>query len=223
MLTANRLLTVVGILGIGAGTGAAVGAVVDGEEGAIIGALVGAGGSALYTYLLAGGLMLTMDKLFFILTTLATLGCGLMAGFFFSFSALVMPSLARQPQAAGMAAMQTVNVVVFNPWFGVAFVGTPAACVLVMIYSLLRRRDAGAIYIIIGGALYLVGTLLVTVFFNVPRNEALAAVTTTDPGAAGLWAGYLTSWTAWNHVRTAAALAGAASLIIGIIYRAARR
>ncbi len=62
-----------------------------------------------------------------------------------------------------------------------------------------------------------------TVFFNVPRNEALAAVTTTDPGAAGLWAGYLTSWTAWNHVRTAAALAGAASLIIGIIYRAARR
>ncbi|HEX9273925.1 MAG TPA: hypothetical protein VGA01_17120, partial [Candidatus Binatia bacterium] len=129
MLTANRLLTVVGILGIGAGTGAAVGAVVDGEEGAIIGALVGAGGSALYTYLLAGGLMLTMDKLFFILTTLATLGCGLMAGFFFSFSALVMPSLARQPQAAGMAAMQTVNIVVFNPWFGVAFVGTPAACV----------------------------------------------------------------------------------------------
>jgi hypothetical protein len=53
MLTANRLLTVVGILGIGAGTGAAVGAVVDGEKGAIIGTLVGAGGSALYTYLCA--------------------------------------------------------------------------------------------------------------------------------------------------------------------------
>jgi uncharacterized membrane protein len=219
MLTAVRPLTVVKILGIGAGTGAAVGAVVNGEKGAIIGSLVGAGGSALYTYLLTGGLMLTMDKLFFILLTLATLGCGLMAGFFFSFSALVMPSLARQPQAAGMAAMQTINVVVFNPWFGAAFVGTPAACVLVMIYSLLRKRDAGAIYILIGGALYLVGTLLVTVFFNVPRNEALAAISTTDPGAAGLWASYLASWTAWNHVRTTAALAGAALLIMGIIYQ----
>jgi uncharacterized membrane protein len=223
MLTANRLLTVAGILGIGAGAGAAVGAVVDGEKGAIIGALVGTGGSALYAYLLVGGLMLTTDRLFFILTTLTALGCGLMGGLFFSFSALVMPSLARLPQVGGMAAMQTINDVVFNPWFGVAFVGTPAACVLVMIYSLLRRRDAGAIYIIIGGALYLVGALLVTVFFNVPRNEALVAVATTDPGAAGLWASYLTSWTAWNHVRAAAALAGAASLIVGLIYRAARR
>ena len=35
---------------IGAGAGAAVGAVVGGKKGAIIGAIVGGGGAALYTY-----------------------------------------------------------------------------------------------------------------------------------------------------------------------------
>jgi uncharacterized membrane protein len=55
-----------------------------------------------------------------------------------------------------------------------------------------------------------VGTFLVTVVFNVPRNDALAAV---DPGSddgASRWTAYLKAWTAWNHVRTAAALAAAA-------------
>jgi hypothetical protein len=36
--------------GIGAGAGAAVGAMVGGKKGAIIGALVGGGGAAIYTY-----------------------------------------------------------------------------------------------------------------------------------------------------------------------------
>jgi uncharacterized membrane protein len=154
---------------------------------------------------------------FLALTTLAALGCGLMAGFFFAFSAVVMKSLSQQSQAAGMAAMQTINVVVFNPWFGTAFFGTPVACVLVMIYSLPHWRDPGTIYSLIGGALYLIGTLLVTVLFNLPRNDALAAVAPSAPGASGLWSSYLTSWTAWNHVRTAAAFAAAVSLTIALM------
>lgn len=210
--------TLLGALCIGAGAGAAVGSVIGGRKGAIIGALVGSGGSALYTYLLAGGFLPASDKSFFVLTTLAALACGVMAGFFFGFSAVVMKSLAQQPQVAGMAAMQTINVVVFNPWFGTAFVGTPVACVLVIIFSLLHWHDPGTIYSLIGGTLYLMGTLLLTALFNVPKNDALAAVAPTAPGAAGLWSSYLTSWTAWNHVRTAASLAAAASLTIALCY-----
>jgi uncharacterized membrane protein len=63
---------------------------------------------------------------------------------------------------------------------------------------------------------YLVGTFLVTAVFNVPMNNALAAVVPSDPEGANLWANYLTSWTAWNHVRTAAALAAAALLILAL-------
>jgi len=50
--------------------------------------------------------------------------------------------------------------------------------------------------------------------FNVPLNNALAAVDPASADGARVWAGYFTRWTAWNHVRTVAALAAAASLTI---------
>lgn len=65
---------------------------------------------------------------------------------------------------------------------------------------------------------YLVGTLGVTIASNVSRNEALATVAPDDPDAAGLWAGYVASWTAWNHIRTGTALAAAASFSIALAY-----
>ena len=99
-----------------------------------------------------------------------------------------------------------------------AFLGTAAACVLALISSLLRWHKPGAVYLFAGGALYLVGSLLVTIEFNVPKNEALASVAPADPGSASLWAGYVASWAAWNHLRTAAALAAAASFSIALGY-----
>jgi len=160
----------------------------------------------------------TVDGLLFALTLLAALGCGLIAGVFFAFSAFVMKALARLPPAEGIAAMQSINVAVLNPLFMAAFLGTAVACVVVMISSVLRLRDAGAVYLLVGGTLYLVGSLLVTLVFNVPKNEALASVAPADPNGAGLWASYLANWTAWNHVRAAAALAAAASLTIALCY-----
>ncbi len=146
-----------------------------------------------------------IDDLIRVLTLVSALGCGLMAGFFFAFSACVMKALARLPASAGIAAMQSINVAVINPLFMIAFLGTAAACVTLGVSSLLMRHRPGAIYLLIGSLLYLVGTVLVTIVFNVPRNDALAAVEPANADAAALWGGYLTSWTAWNHVRTAAA------------------
>jgi uncharacterized membrane protein len=150
------------------------------------------------------------------LTLLAALGCGLLAGFFFAFSAVVMSALARLPPAQGIAAMQTINVVVINPWFGVAFFGTGALCVVLPVYALFWWQAPGAAYLLAGGLLYLVGTILVTILCNVPRNNALAAVDPASAEAASLWAGYVPSWTAWNHVRTVAPLAAAASLTLAL-------
>lgn len=162
--------------------------------------------------------MATVDKLLFALTLFAALGCGLIAGVFFAFSAFVMKALARLPPGEGIAAMQFINVVVLKSWFMGAFLGTAAVCVLALISSLLRWHEPGAVYLFVGGALYLVGSLLVTIVFNVPKNEALASVAPADPDGASLWAGYVASWTAWNHVRTAASLAAAASFSIALGY-----
>jgi uncharacterized membrane protein len=157
-----------------------------------------------------------IDELLFVLTLLSALGSGLMAGFFFAFSACVMKALARLPAAQGIAAMQTINVVVINPLFMTAFLGTATACVLLAVSSIWMWQKPGAVYLLIGGLLYLFGTLLVTIVFNVPRNEALAAVEPASADGASLWARYLNSWTAWNHVRAAAALAATASLTIAL-------
>lgn len=127
-----------------------------------------------------------------------------------------MKALARLPAPQGIAAMQSINVAVFNPWFMGAFFGTAAACVLVVVFSLLRWSGPEAVYLLSGGLVYLIGTILVTIVFNVPRNNALATADPDSAGGARLWAGYVTSWTAWNHVRTAAALAAAVLLTFAL-------
>jgi uncharacterized membrane protein len=91
-----------------------------------------------------------------------------------------------------------------------AFLATAVLCVVAIIVSLVRWQERGSAYLLIGGALYLAGTFMVTILFNVPGNRALASIQPSDPGGATVWADYLVGWTACNHVRTAASLAAAA-------------
>ena len=160
--------------------------------------------------------MATVNQLLFAVTLFAALGCGLVAGVFFAFSTFVMKALSRLPHGEGIAAMQSINVAALNRWFMGAFFGTAVACVLALVFSLLRWREPGAVCLLAGSTLYLVGSLLVTALFNVPRNEALASIVPTDPDVASHWADYLAAWTAWNHVRTTASLAAAASFTVAL-------
>jgi uncharacterized membrane protein len=151
-------------------------------------------------------------------TFVTTLGCGLIAGLFFAFSVAVMQALARLPAAGGMAAMQAINSAMLTPLFLAVFLGTAAGCILVIIAALARWHAPASVYLLVGSVLYLVGSVLVTTMCNVPKNDALASVAPADPDGAGLWAGYLASWTTWNYVRTVASLASLASLILGLCY-----
>jgi uncharacterized membrane protein len=151
---------------------------------------------------------------FSILTLAAALGAALIAGVFFAFSTFVMRALGRLPAAHGIAAMQSINVVVLNPWFLGTFLGTAAVCVLTACVAVICWSAPGSAFLLTGGTLYLAGTVGVTMFANVPRNESLATLAPDDPQAASRWADYVRDWTAWNHVRTAAALAAAAAFIL---------
>jgi uncharacterized membrane protein len=162
-----------------------------------------------------------IDRLLFTLTLSSALGCGLMAGFFFAFSACVMNALAHLPAAQGIAAMQSINVAVLNRWFFAVFFGTAAGCVLLAGSALVMWHEPGAVYLLAGSLLYLVGTILITIVFNVPLNEALAAAKPDSAEGASLWTRYLATWTAWNHARTVAALAAAAFLILAVTVGAA--
>jgi uncharacterized membrane protein len=152
-------------------------------------------------------------------TLVAAAGSALIAGSFFAFSTFVMGALGKLPPPQGIAAMQSINVVVINPWFMTAFVGTAVLCAAVAVASLMRWHDPGAAYLLAGCVLYFAGTFLVTMVFNVPRNDALAKLTPASAEAASLWIAYLSTWTAWNHVRTIAALGAMVSFTIAFRLR----
>jgi len=57
---------------------------------------------------------------------------------------------------------------------------------------------------------------VVTIAVNVPLNDALAATRPDGTGAADHWGSYLRRWTAWNHLRAAAALAATGLLIVAL-------
>ena len=158
---------------------------------------------------------------YFVLKLSAALGCGLVAGVFFAFSTFVMSALARLQPAQGIAAMQSINITVINPLFMTALFGTAAACIFLTLAALLKRHQPGAVYLLLGSLLYLVGTVLVTILFNVPLNDALATAKPESLDSASLWSRYLSNWTIWNHVRTVAALAASALLTIALCDQAA--
>jgi uncharacterized membrane protein len=158
-----------------------------------------------------------MQGLLLVLTVLAALGSGLVAGIFFAFSAFVMIALGRLPAENGIAAMQSINVAVLNPVFFAAFFGTAALALVLAIAALIDWSQPGAAYLLAGSLLYLIGTIFVTIACNVPLNNKLASVKPNSGEGKSVWAHYLSSWTAWNHVRTAASLAAAALFIIVLL------
>jgi uncharacterized membrane protein len=111
--------------------------------------------------------------------------------------------------------MQSINVAVLNPLFFAAFFGTAALCFLLALAGLSDGRSP--MPLITGALLYLAGTILVTMVCNVPLNNKLARVRPESAKGASLWKQYLAAWTAWNHVRTVAALAGAACFTMALV------
>jgi uncharacterized membrane protein len=149
--------------------------------------------------------------------TLGTaVGCGLSAGVFFAFSAFVMPALGRLPAGQGIAAMQSINKLAVTPAFMTALFGTALGCAGLAVWAILAWGQRPAPWMLAGSALYLAGAIMVTAAANVPLNEKLAATHPEGTGAAGRWRGYLRTWTAWNHLRTAAALAAAGLLTVAL-------
>jgi uncharacterized membrane protein len=150
-----------------------------------------------------------------VLATIAAVGAGVSGGVFFAFSTFVMKALGRLPAAEGISAMNAINRAAPAPLFMLALFGTGAVAVAASVAALRHLDQRWAVYVLAGTALYLV-CLTLTAAYHVPRNNALALVDPTAPGAAQAWAQYLSSWTAWNHVRTVTAVAGSAAFILAL-------
>lgn len=147
----------------------------------------------------------------------ALLGSALIAGVFFAFSSFVMRALARLPSPEGIAAMQSINVVVLNRSFLGTFIGTALISVLIAVLSVVTWGTPAAAWNLGGALLYFFGTFLVTAWGNVPLNERLEAVSAPEPAATGVWEYYLDRWTMFNTIRTIAAIAAVLMFTIGLM------
>ena len=155
-----------------------------------------------------------MNLLTLVTGTAALLGSALIGGTFFAFSSFVMKALARLPSSEGIAAMQSINVVVINPLFLSAFMGT-AVLSLGIVGLTLGSSSFSAMFFLAGAIVYLVGTFLVTMLGNVPLNKQLAAVLATDHSANEVWKNYLDRWIIWNHIRARRIFSQTSSLKTG--------
>jgi uncharacterized membrane protein len=149
----------------------------------------------------------------------SAIGCGLLAGLYFAFSTFIMTALGRIDQAAGIAAMNAINVDIVRSLFLPLFLGTTLSSAALAGLAIFRWGQAGAVAMLGGAVLYGLGMFIVTMVFNVPLNDALAAVDPSSAAASPLWTRYLSEWTFWNHVRTIASTAACALFILAIAAR----
>ncbi len=130
-----------------------------------------------------------------------------------------MKALARAPSHEGIAAMQSINVVVLNPSFLGAFLGTTVISVLIVALAVKGWGTPSGTLFLAGALLYIVGTFLITGLGNVPLNDQLATLSASDPEAISVWEHYLDRWTLLNTIRTVAAAAATLMFTFGLLLR----
>lgn len=160
-----------------------------------------------------------MSALVLILLQVSILAYAIVAGVFLAFSDFIMRSLAHTGGMGGVEAMQIINREVFRWVFMTLFLGMAALSALIVVYGALNFAGGPHLLIILGALVYLIGCFAVTVFFNVPMNEALAKMDLSTDATRDYWTGiYLPHWTMWNTVRTCACALAAAMMLFGLVW-----
>jgi uncharacterized membrane protein len=155
-------------------------------------------------------------------TVTAAIDSATFGGVLFAFSTFVMPGLDASPPSAAITTMQQINRAAPRSLLALDMVVTLVLCLAVAFLALRGRSDssAGTALLLVGAGLYVL-SFAITAMYHIPRNNAFDSVLASGPHAAQAWQDYAKPWELWNHVRSAAALAGAASLVVGILARSA--
>ncbi|MGW1891875.1 anthrone oxygenase family protein [Streptomyces sp. NPDC002004] len=153
---------------------------------------------------------------YFVLILAGALACGVAAGVFCAFSTFVMRGLSALPPAQGIAAMQAINVAAVNPAFMVVFLGTAVLCAVLAVVTFVLWPEQETLELLLGCAVYLIGSFGVTVTANIPRNDALSRLDPDAPESAEHWRVYVGEWTMWNHVRGVSAAVASASFVLAL-------
>ena len=112
--------------------------------------------------------------------------------------------------------MQAINKEAPTPAFMLLLFGTGAACAALMVYAGTHRDESASTYQLIAGGLYLLGVVVLTGTYHVPRNNTLEGLDPSSVEGIDYWATYLREWVRMNHVRTVAPLVSAGLLAFSL-------
>ena len=129
---------------------------------------------------------------------------GAIFGFFYAWVCSTMWGLDATDPRIAIAAMQAMNGSVRNAVFAPAFFGTPFVLWIAALLAWRVDRLVAARAFGLGGLVYALGGMILTMSVNVPMNEALALIIVpTDLTAAqAIWDDYSAPWQVYNITRT---------------------
>ena len=119
--------------------------------------------------------MLVWESLFDMILILTGNVTALMAGLFFAWSWSVTLGLRRLSDKEYLSAMQAMNRAILNPVFFVCFFGAALLLPLNAYLEFGRSTSNRFWYLFAATCFYLIGVMGVTVFGNIPLNNALEA------------------------------------------------
>lgn len=154
-----------------------------------------------------------MRALLAVLAPLSLLLSGAIFGFFYAWVCSTMWGLDQLAPETAIAAMQGMNASVRNAVFAPAFFGTPFVLLLTGFVAWRTGAARAGAAFGIGGVIYLIGGMILTVSVNVPMNEALALVDPNTAEAGEIWRAYSERWQVWNIARTV--VSGVTLLCVG--------
>jgi len=151
-----------------------------------------------------------------LITMIAVVALGVMAGIYFTFSVVIMKALAQLPALQGAQAMNRINTVIVRTLFMPLFFGSTVLMAGLGLWQLLHWQGADSLLMLMASVLYVVGMFVVTAFGNVPLNNRFQDSTGTDEALAHGWAVYLGDWTRLNHIRTVSCLLACVLVLVAM-------
>jgi len=157
-----------------------------------------------------------------LLTSTAAIATAASGGMMYVFSTFVMRGLDRTGPDQAITAMRGINAEAnSSAAFLLPYLGAAILAICVGVVAVIQWNRPGSGWLLAGAVAGIAG-VVVTMAFNVPLNIRLDAVNPDGlsvADAAREWQAYLSSWTAWNHVRAATGLVSAVLLLIGLARR----
>jgi uncharacterized membrane protein len=157
-----------------------------------------------------------------VLTSIAAVASAAAGGMMYVFSTFVMRGLDRTGPVQAITAMRGINTEAnANAAFLLPFFGAALLAIGVGVVAVIQWYQPGSGWLLAGAVLGIAGAVI-TVVFNVPLNNRLDAINPDGLSAADAareWQVYLSSWTAWNHVRSATGVLAAILMLVGLAQR----